>query len=1083
MTSEKSHDSITDEDLIQVKQWNQGFPEAYHVCIHHIFEHQVDLQPDARAVCAWDGDLTYDELDSLSTRLGYHLMSIGIKRGDYVPFCFEKSLWTVVATAAILKSGGAYVPLEPSHPRDRLLGIIEDVGAKIVLASCLHTDLVSGSKAKVIPVSKECLEQLGQADIPEGLYSHVRPTDPAVVFFTSGSTGRPKGVVLQHAAIATNARSHGEALHINRGSRVLQFAAHGWDVATMDMWTTLMRGGCVCVPSEQERRSDIAGAMERMQVNWALLTPSFVDLIHPAEVPGLKILVLAGEAMKQELIPRWSENVRFFNAYGPAETGACTAIEYNKEGRAESVGKHLAANLCWIVDINDHNKLMPIGSVGELLVEGPNLALGYLGDEVQTKTKFIDNPTFLRSSRLRRPRRLYKTGDLARYCLDGSIDFKGRQDNQIKIRGQRAELSEIESIIQTHHDVSNAVVCYPKSGPFRDQLVSIVQTSDTTSPPWKDSPIRPILEGDQGRSSLAFQSKLSISLSTRLPPHMLPEVIIVVQALPLTFSAKIDRKKIESWLVSMSSEEASHARGRNGRECSMLKVPLLSEETTARRLSAKLAEIVGNKDLRLGASILAQDVILMDLGVDSIQYIKMLTFIKQTWGVSVPLAKLTGSKTTVRAIAQYIDAAERNYGDDTQQISGANLLAEVASFLERLKPSARVSRLTDRTTGPRDFRTVLLTGSTGFLGTQILRHLFLNSEVKRVVTHVRAENECSGLERVVNVARKSGWWQDNYRERLEVWVGDLAAEPYLGLSVEQWNRIRGLADEPIDAIIHNGARVHWLHSYDTLKPMNVKSTVHLLLATLESTSVARFVYVSGGQQLHLRQQSDRERAEEASMFNGYGQTKLVSELLVREVGRLDENVRGRASRFQIVKPGYIIGTVENGITNPDDFLWRLAVGVIEAKGYNKADEKAFLFISDVDRIATVICNSLLCPSNLGSDDNQINIFDGVTMEEFWHVFQRFYSNLQPMDEDEWLRSLRDVTNRTGENHPLYPCLHMMEKRKMRVASPSHPANLLSAERTSQIQAAIWSNIKYLLEAGVFPRTNPSYIGPAFPSFT
>ena len=1081
MTCEQEFESITPKDWAQIKQWNQRFPEQYHECVHHIFEHQADLQPEAPAVCAWDGNLTYDELDKLSTRLGYHLMSLGISRGDYVPFCFEKSLWTIVATAAILKAGGAYVPLDPSHPRDRLLGIIGDVEAKVVLASFLHTDLVSGSKVKAITISKEAVENLIREEIPDPLYGDVKPTDPAVVFFTSGSTGRPKGVVLQHSAIATNARSHGEALQITRISRVLQFAAHGWDVATMDMWTTLMRGGCVCVPSEQERRSDIAGAMERMQVNWALLTPSFVDLIHPADVRGLKILVLAGEPMKQELIPRWSENVRFFNAYGPAETGACTAIEYSKEGRAESIGKQLTANLCWIVDVNDHDRLLPIGSVGELLVEGPNLALEYLGDEVKTKAKFIENPKFLRSSRSRRPRRLYKTGDLARFCSNGSIDFKGRQDNQIKIRGQRAELSEIENIIETHQAVSKAIVCYPKNGPLRDQLVCIVQTSASPTSPGIDSPIRLMTEGDQGSSTLALQSQLFVYLSTKLPPHMLPDIIMVVQQLPLTLSAKIDRKKVENWLLSMSDEEADHARGRSSGEL-MLKNPLLPGETTARRVSAKLAEIVGIKDLRLGALILAQDVILMDLGVDSIQYIKLLTFVKQTWGIAIPLATLVGSKTTVRAIAQHIDAAGKSFGNEAQGISGANLLAEVATYLERLKLSAQASSLTELISDAHDPSTVLLTGSTGFLGTHILRHLLTEPTIKRVVTHVRAENESSGFERIVSVARKSGWWQNKYTERVEVWVGDLAAEPCLGLSMEQWNRIRGLGEHPINAIIHNGARVHWLHSYNSLKPTNVKSTELLLLASIESTSVARFTYVSGGQQLRLQERNDQERAEEASTFNGYAQTKLVSEILVREVGRLDGKARGRPNRFQTVKPGYIIGTIEKGITNPDDFLWRLAVGVIEAKGYNKADEKDFLFISDVDRVAVVICNSLLATNRQGSDEHQTNIFDGVTMEEFWHVFRRFYSKLEPMNEDEWLRSLRDVASRTKEHHPLYPVLHIMEKKQTRIASPNHPTNLVPVERRSQIQAAIWSNIKYLLETGFFPRTSPNYIGPEFPSF-
>ena len=1065
--SEEQYYGTAREDWLQLKRWNQDVPEEYHACVHYIFENQVELRPEAPAVCAWDGCLSYDKLDQLSARLGSYLATLGVRNGVYVPFCFEKSLWAVVATAAILKAGGAYVPLDPSHPSDRLLGILEDVGAKIVLTSSLHAELLSGSTAQIVPVSSEFLDSLQDRPMPEAFHHHSSPTDPVVVLFTSGSTGRPKGVVLQHAAIATHARSHGEALLMNQDSRVLQFAAHVWDIATMDIWTTLMHGGCVCIPSEQERRSDIAGAMERMQVNWALLTPSFVvDLLQPDDVPGLKVLVLAGEPMKQEIISKWSEKVRLLNTYGPAESGLCTAIEYgSKESKAENIGKRMPASLCWITDVDDHEKLVPIGSVGELLVEGPPLALGYLGDENKTKMSFIENPKFLQSNRSTRQRRLYKTGDLAQYCLDGSLNFKGRRDNQVKIRGQRVELSEIESHVEIYSGVSRAIVCYPRSGPFKDQLVSIVQTSSIVLETMAELKVRPTNQELGGSSTLTLQSQLLQWLSDRLPVHMVPNIVILIEALPLTLSAKIDRKRIEDWLLSMSPEEVN-ACCHNVRD-SISKEPLFQSEETALKLSLKIAGIVDEKRVGFGKALLGHDFILLDLGIDSIQYIKLLTFVKLIWGTSIPLAMLTGSRTTVRLLAQFIDSAGSRDKVKIQQVSAAALLTEVATFVKQLTPSINPLAPCNCTNCHRDFSTVLLTGTTGFLGTQILWHLLLQSTVKRVIAHVRAENAHIGLERIIDIARKSGWWQEKYVERIEIWVGDLAVEPHLGLSAEQWDRIRGFGENPIDAIIHNGARVHWMQDYDTLKPTNVNSTVHLLRASLESSSLSRFIYVSGGQQLRLLEQNDQERAEEAIKFNGYAQTKLVSELLVREAGRLDSVVRERPSRFQVVKPGYIIGTTEKGIANPDDFLWRLAAGVIEVKGYNLADQKSFLFISSVDRVANIIANSCLSANDMGSDSNKISVFDGLTMEEFWDVVRRCCFNLQPMEEAAWLGCLREITMRTGEKHPLYPCLHMMETEKMRIASPSHPVNLVSAERKAQIKAAIWSNVKYLVDTGFF----------------
>lgn len=1060
-------DDLSLSEWAQIKQWNQAVPEEYHACVHHVFEQQVDKQPDAPAVCAWDGDLTYDELDALSTKLGSHLASLGVKRGTYVPFCFEKSMWTVVATAAILKAGGAYVPIDPSHPRERILGVLEDVGAKVVVASHKCTEVLSGLPTHVVSVSAECLSRLNPS--PEMPPTQVQPEDPVLIFFTSGSTGRPKGIVLQHAAIATNARSNAEALGLNCDSRVLQFAAHVWDIATLDMWTTLMRGGCVCVPSEQDRQSDITGAMERMQVNWVLFTPSFVELVSPADVPSLRTLVIAGEAMKQGIISAWCERVRLYNAYGPAETGICTVAEYSSvAGRAESIGRQIASNVCWIVHVDDHERLVPIGSVGELLVEGPNLALGYLNDEAKTKASFIETPKWLRSGRSRRQRRLYKTGDLVRYRPDGSMDFIGRKDYQVKVRGQRVELGEIESNVELHPEVARCLVSYPKDGPFKQNLVAIVQA--TGLGPQQQGTQSMELEicstqGEQRLRSSNLQGELSAFLKEQLPPYMLPDIIIMVCTLPLSASAKVDRKKVENWLLSMSTAESevfrNHSRG------AMTSDVLSQEERTALELSSALAKIIDHSQITNGTTLLGRDITLRDFGIDSIRYIKILMFIKRTWGVSVPLAKLTGPKTTVKELAHYIDTIGENGANDDLYGSAVTLLEDFRLCLQGLISHAH-SLPVNSGPGRHNLSTVFITGSTGFLGTQVLRQMLLQPTVKRVIVHVRADNEMHGFRRVVEAAKKAHWWQDSYSRRLDVWIGDLA-EARLGLSDEQWNSLRGRGASPVDTVVHSGAKVHWMEDYNTLKPVNVGSTLELLRVTLESTSISRFIYVSGGEEPTAQEESDRQRAEEVVGFNGYAQTKLVSELLVRDIGRCELNADVQ-DRFVVVKPGYIIGTAEEGVANPDDFLWRLAAGAIEVNGFNLADQNTFLFISSADRVASVVLRYCAASDSEMGSNRTISILDGLTMGEFWAVFQRyFYDEMHPMNEEEWLRSLRQSTMRRGETHPLYPCLDMMEKQKIKLGNKTYPQSMVSAARKTHIQTAIRNNVKYLSEVGFLPR--------------
>lgn len=1051
---------INPEEWAQIKRWSQHFPELNYACVHHIFEQEVDKHPDAPAVCAWDGELTYDELDCLSTKLGAHLVGLGVKSGCYVPFYFEKSMWTVVATAGILKAGGAYVPLDPSHPQERIASIIGDVGAKLVLASPSCAARIADLPIKVVSVSAKALSLLDPVSQAPAI--EVRPADPVLIFFTSGSTGRPKGIVLQHAAIATNARSNALALGIDSDSRVLQFAAHGWDIATLDMWTTLMRGGCVCVPSEQDRQSDVTGAMERMRVNWVLFTPSFVELVSPAEVPHLKTLVIAGEPMKQAIITKWADHVRLFNAYGPAETGICTVARYGSgSGRAESIGRQITSNVCWIVDVDDHEKLVPIGSVGELLVEGPNLALGYLNDEAKTKAAFIENPVWLRSDRIRKPRRLYKTGDLVKYQPDGSIDFVGRKDYQLKIRGQRLELGEIEGTVETHPAVLRALVSYPQDGRFKKCLVLVLQP---TNPPAQQEDatdqICPLADEPQS-SSQSLRQVTAAFLAERLPPHMLPDFIVPVRALPLSSSAKIDRKRVEAWLLSISAEDFEVARSNRGSKTSH---PLTPEHGTAFRIGIALAEIINSNHSNKHDVLLRRHSFLRDLGVDSIQYIKILMFIRRTWGISVPLSKLIGHQTTIADLANYIDNDGRDSQQSEQSASAVILLDEFHTHLKGLVSYAQ--NLPARSwTGRNAVSTVFITGSTGFLGTQILWRLLMQPSVKRVIAHVRADDEDQGFQRVLQAARNARWWRDEFSEKLEVWPGDLK-DPRLGLSEEQWNCLRGQGQSPVDAIIHNGAKVHWMEDYHTLKATNVESTLELLRVALDSSSVSRFVYISGGELPSALGKDDRQRVQEAINFNGYAETKLVSELLVREIGR-HEQALTRRNRFSAVKPGYIIGPAREEIADPNSFLWRLAAGAVEVNGYNTGDHSSFLFISSTDQVSHEV---LRCCVSSDADSRPVHaILDGLEMEEFWTILRLYFRDMQPMKEDDWLCSLREATVRTGESHPLYPCLHMIEDKKMKVGEKVRSGDATSTVRKVQIQAAIKSSLKYLSDRGYLPR--------------
>lgn len=1055
---------VGEEDKQRMKLWNRKDLYANANCVHSLIHLTTLAKPDSEAICSWDGSMSYAELDAVSSNCARQLIRAGVRVGDFIPFAYEKSLWAVVAGLAIMKAGGAFVPLDPNHPVAHLERILCSTKAKLLVTSerVQPLFLKLGKRVAVVSARTAYIQPTGgddDIDLPS-----VSPQDLAFVLFTSGSTGQPKGVVHEHGPVVSHAIIHGEAMGYTR--RVFQFSAYTFDMSVHDMFSTLILGGCVCIPSEEDRLNNLPEAMNRMRVEYAFLTPSVASLLQPDEIKTLQILACGGECYRKEIIQRWKGKVQLINSYGPAEAGTICLRYLDSEdsmttSRTETVGYTLPTVLSVLVHPENHDRLVPIGAIGELLVTGTALARGYINDEAKTRSSFVSNLAWADEMGLK-DRIFYKTGDLFRYnvgSFDGKCDWVKRKDARIKYHGQMLDAGDIEHHLNGIPGVAVSAVVFPQRGCFSGQLVAVVQMATSLLPRFSKEPL--CIDPDQFLATETVKKHLSKTL----PGYMIPAECVVIRKMPFTPSYKVDRRSVNAWVefwVSRPDRALTTA-------VSVKMRPLAEEEMTALSISAAIAEMIASRDANHGLQFQGRDFLLQSSGIDSIQIMSLSMFLRKAYGMRIPMSILLGPATTIRHVARIID--QRNQPPDRYDL--LDLLSEVkvrsASLFESIETSPPLVQK----------RNVFLTGASGYLGSGILRDLLQRPGID-VFALTRSSSMAEGLEQIKRSARSGGWWQESYASRVQIWPGDLTKRN-LGLSRENFQQLRGENDKQasIDTIIHNGARVHYSLGYETMKLSNLQPTEELLSIMASASGVSTFIYISGGRQPSAIELPESMHALQASHTHGYGQSKFVAESLVR---RCMNHVAFEKKHLRIIRPGYIMGSPRNGIANQTDFIWRLIAGCLEIGAYDEDEESHWLFISDVELVSEVVAASLAKPNTLPSNGTD-QILDGLSFSDLWALLKEDFSyTLKPLGQAHWLQRLEAAILTKGESHLLFPLLHTLERSAGKIGSKDVPSSS-SIQDSGRVKEAMRANVRHLIDVGFLPppRSKHGIIEDPYPS--
>ncbi|KAJ2725436.1 large subunit of alpha-aminoadipate reductase [Coemansia sp. Benny D115] len=1055
---------------------------------------------------------TYGQIFLAARTLSRALRHGGVQREDVVIVYAYRGADLVVAILGVLMAGATYSVVDPAYPpaRQNIYLQVAQPRGLVVLSQAgeLPSEVREYVAAELdIACTVPALELQDDGSLSLG-YDFVfdeSADDSDVVpvghdsigtlSFTSGSTGIPKGVRGRHYSLTHFYPWMSQKFGLGASERFTMLSGIAHDPIQRDVFTPAFFGAELHIPTAEDIGipGQLAQWMASHGVTVTHLTPAMGQLLSAnatAAITALRNAFFVGDLLTKRDCHRLQSlapNCRIINMYGTTETqravSYCALPPCSESpgflAQAKDVipaGRGMCDVQLLVVNRHGNGALCAVGEVGEIYVRSGGLAEGYLRLPEATAEKFVPNwfapppkqsqeqSEFYRGAR----DRMYRTGDLGRYRPDGDVECIGRIDDQVKIRGFRIELGEINNMLSQHPRIRANVTMVRRDKYEEQSLVAYIVPSEEEQQ----------RTDDPGRRDLI--SAVREYLKQKLPSYAVPAVFVPLKRLPLTPNGKVDKAALPFPDTPLFRKDAVPAAA-EGSAAGEERPELAAMNVTQHALALIWIDLLG-----LSASTpMELDANFFDLGGHSILATRMVFRVRTDFAVDAPLG-LVFKCPTLRTMAAAIDALQSELqlddGAGNADASGKDEAASYSADYEALLPQlpqlgasymAYPPALVEADGAP----TFFLTGATGFLGAFVLAELLRRHPRSTVLCLTRARDAETAMQRIRAAAEANLVWDDSYNTRVEAVVGDLG-KPRLGLSDADWTR----CVETVDAIVHNGALVHWVYPYEKLRAPNVLSTIEVLqmakehhvkpLTFVSSTSALDTDhYVALGDTLPqgVRESDDLEGSRRG-LGTGYGQSKWVSEKLL---------MRARQDGFPvtIVRPGYVLGHSQTGATNTDDFIWRLAKGCVELAQspimYNAVN------LCPVDYVARVVVESVSQPRALSHVVYHVFNREHFRFCDMFDLLRAYGYGVEDVEYMQWRACLMEHTLANNDS-ALFPLLHyVLDDLPTSTKSPdlddSHTRSLLEGTGVACPSMAdlVPLYLAYLVKAGFLPEPSPT----------